>query len=437
MPPRTSLTDPLKIDAMPCGNGLIGMTLCPGKHASSAFGTAWARDLALDLNAVVDWGATSLVSLVERHELSAFRVSNLGEAAEEAGLEWHHLPIKDVHIPDERFERRWPYSGHVLRRRLQSGERIVLHCRGGLGRTGTIAARLAIELGETPQTALRRVREARKGAVETHEQEAYVLQKAILRAGCRLRGPRAWVPARRCGGRCIRLWRRVHEAPSDSSALRASRDPAARAEPTWRSGSQRRYADDAVHIGGSARRHQAGRSNQSGQETGNEQAFELAARCAAQTHGHPSGYLSAGVLASMVRDLLDGLEPGRSARRALDVARHWQSAEETVAAVEHALELASRSDADHAGAVAQLGEGWIGEEALAVALYAALVASEFSDAMRIASNHDGDSDSTASIAGQIYGAWKGLEEIPNAWIRRLDALDPLLDVTGRLIGVHS
>ena len=177
MPPRTSLTDPLKIDAMPCGNGLIGMTLCPGKHASSAFGTAWARDLALDLNAVVDWGATSLVSLVERHELSAFRVSNLGEAAEEAGLEWHDLPIKDVHIPDERFERRWPYSGHVLRRRLQSGERIVLHCRGGLGRTGTIAARLAIELGETPQTALRRVRAARKGAVETHEQEAYVLQK--------------------------------------------------------------------------------------------------------------------------------------------------------------------------------------------------------------------------------------------------------------------
>ncbi|WP_428101279.1 hypothetical protein [Candidatus Rariloculus sp.] len=151
MAPRTSITDPLKIDAMPCGNGVIGMTLCPGKQASSVFGAAWARDLALDLDAVVDWGATSLVSLVERPELSALGVSNLGDAAEEAGLEWHHLPIKDVDIPDERFEGRWTYSGHVLQRRLQSGERIVLHCRGGLGRTGTIAARLAIELGETPQ----------------------------------------------------------------------------------------------------------------------------------------------------------------------------------------------------------------------------------------------------------------------------------------------
>ena len=55
MPPRTSITDPLKIDAMPCGNGVIGMTLCPGKHASSAFGPAWARDLAHDLDTVMDW----------------------------------------------------------------------------------------------------------------------------------------------------------------------------------------------------------------------------------------------------------------------------------------------------------------------------------------------------------------------------------------------
>ena len=121
MPLRTSVSDPLQIDAMPCGNGVIGMTLCPGKQAPSFFGAAWARDLALDLNAVVDWGATSLVSLVERSELSALGVSNLGDAAEEAGLEWHHLPIEDLRAPGERFERRWVYSGNVLRRKLRSG----------------------------------------------------------------------------------------------------------------------------------------------------------------------------------------------------------------------------------------------------------------------------------------------------------------------------
>ena len=517
MAPRTSITDPLKIDAMPCGNGVIGMTLCPGKQASSVFGAAWARDLALDLDAVVDWGATSLVSLVERPELSALGVSNLGDAAEEAGLEWHHLPIKDVDIPDERFEGRWTYSGHVLQRRLQSGERIVLHCRGGLGRTGTIAARLAIELGETPETALCRVRSARKGAVETHEQEAYVLRKQFSVPGagytdrvlgCLLGG--AVGDAFGYGVEFTRL-PQIHQrfgpqgiqqpvlnrhgeaevsddmqmtlftvegllagirpgAPIDQTdVLEAVRRATLHWYGTQIGRTESQLPETALSKYDVLRKNQAPggtcmRACQQGArgtveqpinnskgcggvmrvaliglfpELSNEQAFGLAVRCAAQTHGHPSGYLSAGVLASMVRDLINGVEPDRTARRALDVARHWQGAEETVAAVEHALELASRSNADHAGAVAQLGEGWIGEEAFAVALYAALVASDFSDAIRIASNHDGDSDSTASIAGQIYGAWMGSEEIPNAWIRRLDALDPLLDVTGQLIGANS
>ena len=328
------------------------------------------------------------------------------------------------------------YSGQVLRRRLQSGERIVLHCRGGLGRTGTIAARLAIELGETPETALRRVRAARKGTVETHEQEAYVLQKqfsvpdagyADRVLGCLLGG---------AVGDAFGYGVEFTKLPQ----IRQRFGPQGIQQPVLNQHGEAEVSDDTQMTlftleGLLAGIRPGAPINQAKKQATSKRS--RAARCAAQTHGHPSGYLSAGVLASMVRDLLDGAEPVRSARRALDIARHWQGAEETVAAVEHALELAGRSNADHAGAVAQLGEGWIGEEALAVALYAALVASEFSDAMRIASNHDGDSDSTASIAGQVYGAWKGLEEIPNAWIRRLDALDPLLDVTGRLIGVHS
>jgi ADP-ribosyl-[dinitrogen reductase] hydrolase len=88
---------------------------------------------------------------------------------------------------------------------------------------------------------------------------------------------------------------------------------------------------------------------------------------------------------------------------------------------------------EHTGAIAALGEGWVGEEALAIGLYAALVAPSFEDAIRIAANHSGDSDSTASIAGQLYGAWTGADELPHRWVCRLDALDPLLDLIGRLI----
>ena len=177
MPVKTSLTHPLEIDPMPCGAGLLGLTLCPGKQGPSNFGDPWERDLGLDMRAILDWGASTVVSLMEAHELPMLNVPGLGDAAEDAGLEWHHLPIPDVKVPDERFERLWTYSGHVLRGKLRSGEKIVLHCRGGLGRTGMIAAGLAIELGVPPDEALRGVREARAGTVETRAQEAYVLRQ--------------------------------------------------------------------------------------------------------------------------------------------------------------------------------------------------------------------------------------------------------------------
>ena len=141
--------------------------------------------------------------------------------------------------------------------------------------------------------------------------------------------------------------------------------------------------------------------------------------------------LGAGAMASIIRGLLDGLEPEAAANRALDLARGWREAGETAGAVEGALALAERADAGRTRAVARLGEGWVGEEAVAIGLYAVLVGGDFCDAVRTASNHGGDSDSTASIAGQIYGAWKGKGEIPEGWARRLDVLEPLLDVAER------
>ena len=80
----------------------------------------------------------------------------------------------------------------------------------------------------------------------------------------------------------------------------------------------------------------------------------------------------------------------------------------------------------HRAVVASLGEGWIGEEALAIGLYSAITGKSFPKVLSIAANHDGDSDSTASIAGQLYGAANGLADLPNQWVRKLDVLDNLL-----------
>jgi hypothetical protein len=85
-----------------------------------------------------------------------------------------HLPIVDVSIPDEQFEREWVVAGEELRSILRRRLDVLVHCRGGLGRAGTIAARLLIELGMEPTKAIERVRAVRPGAIETPDQERFV-----------------------------------------------------------------------------------------------------------------------------------------------------------------------------------------------------------------------------------------------------------------------
>jgi ADP-ribosylglycohydrolase len=70
----------------------------------------------------------------------------------------------------------------------------------------------------------------------------------------------------------------------------------------------------------------------------------------------------------------------------------------------------------------------VGEEALAIGLYAAMSASSFTACIELAANPDGDSDSTASIAGQLWGARHGLAEIQDEVVSQLDVLEPLFDV---------
>ena len=77
-------------------------------------------------------------------------------------------------IQERRFEEEWETAGKELRQILTEGGRIVLHCRGGLGRTGTIAARLLVEFGIDTRAAIAAVRRVRPGAIQTREQEEYV-----------------------------------------------------------------------------------------------------------------------------------------------------------------------------------------------------------------------------------------------------------------------
>jgi protein-tyrosine phosphatase len=180
---RTSLTDPLRIDEVKtgCAGGRIGLTFCPGKCGDSLSGSDWKRDLELDLDVVAQWRADAVVTLIEAHEFPLLGVSSLGDQVRAHGIEWHHLPITDAAPPDSRFEQGWQTSGPRLRGLLLQGGRVLIHCRGGLGRAGTVAARLLVELGVQPGEAVARVRSARPGAIETPEQLSYVLNLSRLR----------------------------------------------------------------------------------------------------------------------------------------------------------------------------------------------------------------------------------------------------------------
>lgn len=171
---RTSITDPLQIGAAAApGGGRIGMTICPGKKQPDAVSGSWNRDLDIDLDAIRAWGAEALVSLIEPKEYQSLGVEALPERAK-ARMAHFSLPIPDYGLPGPEWETQWEQAGPLLRSILRRGGSVCVHCKGGLGRSGTIAARLLVELGVSPVEAVRRVRAARKGAIETREQERYV-----------------------------------------------------------------------------------------------------------------------------------------------------------------------------------------------------------------------------------------------------------------------
>ena len=149
-------------------------------------------------------------------------------------------------------------------------------------------------------------------------------------------------------------------------------------------------------------------------------AFEAGARCAAITHGHPSGYLSAGVLSSVIAYIIKGEKIENAVDKSIKLLEKYKNHEEVKEALLKAKELA-KSDISPEEAIRQIGGGWVGEEAIAIAVYCALKSPDnFEQAVKMAVNHDGDSDSTGAITGNIMGVYLGLNAIPEKWRNKIE-----------------
>jgi len=163
-----------------------------------------------------------------------------------------------------------------------------------------------------------------------------------------------------------------------------------------------------------------------------ERCFELGVRVAAITHGHPSGYLSAGAFALMVAELAAGQGLLPAVADALAQLRRWPGHEETQAAIEAALVLAAQGTPTPA-TLEQLGSAWIGPEALALALYCALAAADCASALLAAVNHSGDSDTTGALVGNLLGALHGVQALPPRWCEVVE-LAPVVHVLAQRLG---
>lgn len=172
------MTLPICIDTIRLAGGArIGMTACPGRWRMFGSIVTEPDGLAEDIGRIRCWGASVLVSLMERDELRLLGIENIGQASARAQLVWYHCPIPDSHPPDAAFEAPWRACAVALNASLDRGETVVLHCLAGMGRTGTIAARLLVERGAEPCDAVSLVRSSRPGAIESPEQERYVLER--------------------------------------------------------------------------------------------------------------------------------------------------------------------------------------------------------------------------------------------------------------------
>ena len=117
----------------------------------------------------------SVVSLVEVHEFDQFiSYPKFEEKIGKRNFSWFFHPLKDMTAPDEIFRERFFETQSHLLENLRSGKKIAIHCKGGLGRSGTIAALLLRHLGFSAEKSIELVRKSRPGAIETEEQEIFI-----------------------------------------------------------------------------------------------------------------------------------------------------------------------------------------------------------------------------------------------------------------------
>jgi protein-tyrosine phosphatase len=182
----TSTSHPLEVRWVPGlpTLGAIGLTFAPGVRDTSADMTPWERDLDADLERLREHHtADVLVSLLEPHEYDLLGVPDLLTRTRDVGLDVLHFPIIDAWIPRPDECAAFDDLIAAIRDSLDAGQRVVIHCRAGIGRSGLVAACVVTTYGHGAADAITLVRQAQPFAVQTRLQAYFVGQFAERAAG--------------------------------------------------------------------------------------------------------------------------------------------------------------------------------------------------------------------------------------------------------------
>ena len=152
-----------KIAQLPLLQGHLGICPMPGRSGE------YAADMAI----LADWGPQLVLTMTSLDELRVKGAASLKADLAAHGTAWAHLPVADFGIPGGNVQAIWPKVSAQAQDILSNGGKVLAHCMGGCGRSGTALLRLMIETGEDPTQALTRLRAARPCAVETPAQLAW------------------------------------------------------------------------------------------------------------------------------------------------------------------------------------------------------------------------------------------------------------------------
>ncbi|GLZ87421.1 protein-tyrosine-phosphatase [Metapseudomonas resinovorans] len=151
------MSHPYDVLSIPGRQGKLIFTPCPG-----------TKDTTLDeaLVTLQQAGASAVITLMPSSELAANGAEAIAQQCQRLGLDWFQLPVADEQVPLDDFDQAWGQSKQQILSLLGGGKHLAIHCKGGSGRTGLIAARILIEAGVPRTDAIAQVQALRPKAIQ-------------------------------------------------------------------------------------------------------------------------------------------------------------------------------------------------------------------------------------------------------------------------------